>query len=349
MFVLKQVYGALRQHVRRVSWMAVSVVLLLHMLTTWALLSLAGEHELVGANTFPYYFMTTATTIGYGDLSPVTVGGRYVVAFWMMPMAVALFGTVLAKTSASLTAYWRRHQVGKMNYSDLTGHTIVVGWRPGETERLIELLLTDSATDDEGIVLVAHGLAENPHPDHVRFVATGSYAECTGYARASIASAARIIINPGDDDQAIAAVFAVMAHNPIGHVVVRFDSPAPARLVSTHYPNVECTRPMIAELIARAAQDPGSAAVTSELLSVESGPTQFSLQLPGGMSSAAYAGLVELFKARSATLLGYRGAGSAKPMINPCADATVEAGSTLYYLAAGRIDAGSLNWSAARA
>ncbi|MDQ3205227.1 MAG: potassium channel family protein [Pseudomonadota bacterium] len=348
MFVLKTVFGALRQHVRRVSWAAVCLLLLAHMLSTWVLLSLAGEHELVGPHTFPYYFMTTATTIGYGDLSPSTVPGRYVVAIWMMPMAVALFGTVLAKTSVSLTAYWRRHQMGKMTYSDLAGHTVVVGWRPGETGRLVQLLLSDSATDDEGIILVAHGLAENPHPDHVRFVATASYAECEAYERACVATAGRIIINCDGDDQAIAAVFAVMAHKPVAHVVVRFDSPAPARLVATHYPHVECTRPMIAEIIARAAQDPGSAAVTSELLSVESGPTQFSLQLPATTSRAAYSALVELFKARSATLLGYRDAGSARPLINPGADATVEAGSTLYYLAAARIDAASLDWGMTR-
>ncbi|MDQ3288350.1 MAG: potassium channel family protein [Pseudomonadota bacterium] len=348
MFVLQKVFGALRQHVRRVSWAAVCLLLVAHMLSTWVLLTLAGERELVGLNTFPYYFMTTATTIGYGDLSPSTVAGRYVVAFWMMPMAVALFGTVLAKTSASLTAYWRRHQVGQMTYSELAGHTVVVGWRPVETGRLIQLLLSDSATDDEGIILVAHGLAENPHPDHVRFVATASYAECEGYERACVATAGRIIINCGDDDQAIAAVFAVMALDPVAHVVVRFDSPAPARLVSTHYPQVECTRPMIAEIIARAAQDPGSAAVTSELLSVESGPTQFSLQLPGSTSSAAYSSLVELFKARSATLLGYRRADSTRPLINPGADATVEPGSILYYLATTRIDAESLDWGTAR-
>lgn len=347
MFVLKQLFGALRQHVRKVSWAAVSAILLLHMLSTWALLWLAGEHELVGLDAFPYFFMTTATTIGYGDLSPSGVAGRYVVALWMMPVAVALFGTVLAKTSASLTAYWRRHQVGRMTYRHLSGHTVVVGWRAGETERLVQLLLSDTATHDEGIVLVASGVEENPHPEHARFVATGSYAECDAYERAAVATAGRIIINPGDDEQAIAAVFAVMALAPTGHVVARFDSPAPARLVSTHYPQVECTRPMIAEIIARAAQDPGSAAVTGELLSVESGPTQFSLRLPSGTAST-YSALAELFKARSATLLGYRDAGSSQPLINPGADAQVQAGATLYYLAAHRIDASGLGLGAAR-
>ncbi|MFC3657384.1 potassium channel family protein [Xanthomonas hyacinthi] len=315
-----------------------------HWLATWGLLALAGEHTLVGLDAFPYYYMTTATTIGYGDLSPGTVAGRYIVAFWQMPGSVALFATILAKTSASLITFWRRHQMGKMSYAHLRGHTLLVGWRGPESVRLVELLLSDTATDDEGLVLVAEGLAENPLPDHMRFVAVDSYTLADGCQRAGIAGAARVIVNPPSDDQTLAAVFGAMANRPQAHVVAHFDSARSAELVRRHSPQVECTRPLSAEIIARAAQDPGSAALTADLLSAGSGPTQFSPTVPAESAALHYGRVGDAFRARGALLPGHRDA-AAVPRLNPAPDSVLAPGTMLYYLAERRVDSAAIAWA----
>jgi voltage-gated potassium channel len=344
MWLLTRVSRALVRHVRRVSWLAVMLALLAHMLCTWALLALAGESELVAPNAFPYYYMTTATTIGYGDLSPQTTAGRMIVAFGLMPGAVAFFAAVLAKTSASLAAYWRRHLVGRMDYRDMKGHTVLVGWRGVQSEQLVRLLLADSATDDEGLALVAEGLAENPVPEHARFVAVASYADSAAYERVAIGNAARVVIHPANDDQALAAVLAVMAHRPVAHVVAHFEGDAGPMLVRSHYPQVECTRPLSAEMLARAAQDPGSSALTQDLLCAE-GQTQFSMAMPAGGTVAVRA-VAERLKAHGGLLLGLRRPDEAL-VINPPDAAPVPAGTLLYYLAPGRIDASVLAVAAA--
>ena len=38
-----------------------------------------------------------------------------------------------------------------MRYDEMDGHTVLVGWRGTESERLVRLLLSDTATDDEGL------------------------------------------------------------------------------------------------------------------------------------------------------------------------------------------------------
>lgn len=171
MIVLGRIWRSIRTQVRKVSWGVVAAALLLHMAGTYALMLLAGEAKLIAADTFLYFYMTTATTIGYGDLTPGTTLGRHLVALFVMPGGVALFASVLAKTSATLLTFWKRHQMGTINYDDMQGHTVLVGWRGRESQRLVKLLLADCSTDDEGIVLVAEGLAENPMPDAIRFVA----------------------------------------------------------------------------------------------------------------------------------------------------------------------------------
>lgn len=346
MFVLGRLLRTLRAHVRRVSWGVVFAAFVLHMGTAWLLLAAAGETKLLGADAFPYWYMTTATTIGYGDLSPGTTAGRYVVGFFVMPGAVALFASVLAKSSASLLDFWKRHQVGRMAYTDLRGHTVLVGWRGRESARLVQLLLSDCSTDDEGIVLVAEGVAENPLPERMRFVAVESYAEFDGYARAALAQAARVIVHCGNDDQTLAAVFAVTAQlddaAPV-HVVAHFDGDTAARLVQRHCPRVECTRPLHVDVIARAAQDAGSSLVATQWLCA-GGATQFSLAVPAGLPPLAAGRIAAAFRAQSALWVGYLAPGAGEPVLNPDERERIGAGAVLYYLANQRIDAARIAW-----
>lgn len=350
MFVLGRLIRGMRLHVRRISWAVVVAALMLHMAGTWLLLAAAGEARLLGWDAFAYWYMTTATTIGYGDLSPASTAGRYVVALFVMPGAVALFASVLAKTSATAMNFWRRHQMGKMRYDEMQGHTVLVGWRGRESARLVELLLSDTSTDDEGIALVAAGISENPLPDQIRFIAVESYADCEGYERAAVGKAARIIVHTGNDDQSLAAVFAVMAKvSPAPglrgaaavHVVAHFETEAVAALVRSHYPHVECTRPLHVEVIARAAQDAGSSLVASEWLS-STGSTQFSLLVPADAPTLNAGKLAAAFRQQSALWIGYREAGA--PVLNPGDGAQVPGGALLYYLADQRIDGQRLAW-----
>lgn len=346
MFVLQRLYRSLRRHVQQVSWLAMLGALVAHMLATWALLALAGEQKLVDLGAFPYYYMTTATTIGYGDLSPSSVPGRMIVGFFLMPGAVALFAAVLAKSGTSLAAFWRRHHMGKMSYAQMKGHTVLVGWRGSESTRLVELLLSDTATDDEGLVVVAQGVGENPAPERARFVATDAYTEREPYRRAGVDAATRIIVNAEGDDQTLAALFSVMSFKPVAHVVAHFDTASVAELVKAHYPTVECTRPMSAEVIARAAQDPGSSLITTELLCAsDTGITQFSLKTPD--HAELQAGALSAAMSRSgALLLGFKAPDSEHPRVNPPPATPVPPGSILYYLHGRRLSAGEVFASA---
>lgn len=221
-----------------------------------------------------------------------------------------------------------------MRYEEMDGHTVLVGWRGAESERLVRLLLSDTATDDEGLVLVAAEVGENPEPDAMRFVATRSYADSDAYPRAAIATADRIIVNTSTDDQTLAAVLAVMAHRPRAHVVAHFEDDSALALVRAHYPRVECIRPMSAEIIARAAQDPGSSALTFDLLTADSGVTQFSLAMP---LDATVADIAACLKRHGAMLIGVRESNGAALALNPPERTIVPRDGVLYYLADARI------------
>lgn len=336
MFILAKVLRALRRYVQRVSWGMLLLTYTALLGALWLLLAWAAEEALLDPVAFLYFAVTTSTTIGYGDLSPQTQMGRLIVALIFMPASVALFTAILAKTGNSLVLYWQRHLRGIMSYEHLSGHTVLVGWKGTDSARLIQLLLSDRATVDEGIALVAEGLSENPMPGVLRFVSTDGYAEVESYRRVAAENAARIIINTTSDDQTLAAALAVKAGRPNAHMVAHFERTASAELLHTIYPDIECTRPMAAEIIARAAQDPGSSYVTLDLLSCEHGTgTQFTIELPAG-PPATFCTLQELFTRAGATLLGYRAPGVRTPRLNAGSE-HVPMGSMLFYLSPRRL------------
>ena len=163
------------RHLRVVTWQVFASVLLLHCGLSWALMRAAGEDKLIEPVVWLYYYTVTATTVGYGDFSPQSDAGRLVAFLVVLPGGVSLFATLVGKITTHLADFWRRRAMGKLDFAELCGHTILVGWHGEASERMVDLLLQDSTTDDEGIVLVVTQEMENPLPEKVRFVRGESF------------------------------------------------------------------------------------------------------------------------------------------------------------------------------
>ncbi|ODU34584.1 MAG: hypothetical protein BGP24_08145 [Lysobacterales bacterium 69-70] len=338
---------AFHRHLALLSWGVLFAVVLLHSLVSWELMLLAGEEKLVAPTDWFYYYLVTATTIGYGDLSPQTPAGRWVAILWLLPGGVTLFAMFIGKATTGLIDTWRRRAMGKHSYPGMSGHTVIVGWMGRDTLRMLDLLAQDSVTDDEGVVLVASDEMENPRPEHIRFVRVESLADPSCYRRAGIAAAGRIIVNAATDEQTLAAAFAVLANKPAGHVVATFDRGDTCAVLKAHYPAVECVLPLHVEVLVRAAQDAGSSIVAAELLSVAHGATQFSLRVPEVAQTLTYGKLFSAFKHElGVTLLGYTATVGAEPRLNPPDSDQVAANATLYYIADQRVDPARINWGA---
>ncbi|NVL32280.1 two pore domain potassium channel family protein, partial [Pseudomonas syringae pv. actinidiae] len=78
----------LRRHTssffERFGWAGIGMLLLVHYGVSWLLLTLAGEDHLLQWADFTYFYLTTATTVGYGDLSPKSGWGKLVTTTWIM-------------------------------------------------------------------------------------------------------------------------------------------------------------------------------------------------------------------------------------------------------------------------
>lgn len=303
-----------------------------HMALAWALLAWAGEAELGPPVPFAYWYLTTATTIGYGDLSPKGDWGRMVAALFVMPGAVALFTAALARGFAGLSGRWRRRREGLGDYSGVRGLVVLVGYDPDRTPRMIAEIVADGGAQD--IVLVATDALDVDDPRYL-FVRARSLTAPAELRRAGVAEASRVVVYAASDAETLAATLAVTALNDGGHVVCFLRDADTARLLNAHCPEVEVVLTPTVELVVKALSDPGSSRLIAQLAShTDEGATLYATEAaaPGRFDE-----LARTLREQGAVLVATCAKGDNQPRFD--LDAAVGAGDRLFYIARRRVAA----------
>lgn len=336
----------LYRHVAEVTWPAIGVIALLHYATSWGLMALTEGRDIAAPSVYWYFYLVTSTTVGYGDLSPSTTFGRFVAVAWVMPGGIALFTSVIAKVVQSASGYWSRRMRGLGDYSDLENHTLILGWAGDRTRRMVSYMRGDSR--DREIVLIADQAMENPMPDQVNFVRGDTLTHADVLERAGVATAGRAVILGRDDNETLAAGLAVSARNPKLHIAAFFHDEVVADLLKSHCPQAECLLPMSIELLVRTADDPGSSRVPKIMLSTLVDPTLYSLLVPRDRGPLQFGAIFRALKQQhNATVLGVAADRTNEALaLNPSDDRIVNAGNTLYYIAARRLNPAAIDWNA---
>lgn len=325
----------------RFGWAGIGMLLAAHFALSWLMLLMAGEEHLLSGLEFIYFYLTTATTVGYGDLSPKTAAGKIITSVWIMLGGIALLTTVIGKASTSVGELWRRKMKGLGDYSNLTGHTVLIGWDGESSERIVDLLYQDVASSGDGLVICDSLLGENPLPGQCSFVKGDSLDSALLLTRAGVKGAERILVHTRSDSLTLAIVLTLKQLEPQGHVVAHFNNSERAALAKSYAPELECTSNMAIEMLVRSSQDPGSSIVISELLCVGEGATQYRHTLRHDLDTTCAELYIRLRQEFSATLIGYRAPGVRDFEINP-ANATAVRGGEIFYIASARLEGNAL-------
>lgn len=183
--LLKTLYA----HFARLSWDALIALVALHALLSYAVLRQFESGEITEGIAFWYYYVTTATTIGYGDIAPKTPAGRLFTTLWIMPGGIMLFTVSIAKFLQFVADRWRKRMRGETDYSHLVNHIVILGWQGPRTGRMIEEIVADTGAARREIVLCTTKDLENPMPDTVKFVRDKAQSEASLHQRAGSAGA----------------------------------------------------------------------------------------------------------------------------------------------------------------
>lgn len=304
-------------------------------LSSYALMLIARETELTHPTNFLYWLIVTSSTVGYGDLSPVTPLGKWLVSLWVIPLGLTMFAIILAKVGFYLSELILKGKRGLRMLQNVN-HTIIIGWNDSRTLRLIDLLRAKTDDAQQDIVLCVSKEMENPLPGQIDFVKTEHFSHEEGMRRTNLRQAKRIIIDTPQDDVTLTTALFCQKHNHEAHITAYFNDETVSDLLKTHCPSVECVPSVGVEMLAKSAVDPGSSALHKQLLDSTYGMTQYSVKYEGEdiTLNDVFARFKNDFKA---TIIAIKQKESNRIDLNPALDYPLVKGDTLFYIASDRL------------
>ncbi|MFT5677386.1 MAG: voltage-gated potassium channel [Paraglaciecola sp.] len=335
----------LTRYFAEMRWYTILLALVFYGSTSWILLTLAGEDALTTSTDFVYWLVVTGSTVGYGDLSPTTTMGKYLVSFYVIPLGLSIFALVIGRIAAWVSKQWQKGAKGLKNLN-VSGHILVLGWNEQRTIRLLELLLAEreAISEHPTIVLCVRVDITNPMPDEIEFVKVSSFNHDGDMDRACVSDAKVVLMDNPEDDLTMTTALYCSQRNPTAQMVAYFKDESLAKLLQQHCPNVECTPSVAIEMLAKSAFDPGSSLLHHDLLNVNHGQAQYSATLPLDASPVKIANLFSQLKLNyKATFIAMSPAkDKLQVTVNPDLDEILMGGDKIFYIADERIQ--NIKW-----
>lgn len=349
--MLKRFWNFFRLQIEQLTWFSLILAVLFHFSMTWGGLYLAEEPALFGNNYF-YYYVVTTSTVGYGDLSPSTPLGKFIVAVFQIPLGLVLFGAFIGKLAQVITNVLRLRMTGNKSYASYSAHIVIFGWTEARTRKIIEYILGDKNRESRRILLCVTEDIEHPiaEIETVDFARLQTFTDKADLSRIAIQHADKVIIDGRDDNDTFTTALRVSKLvSQDCHISAFFHDDVKAEMLREYATNVECNTARIPELLVRSMQDPGASRIHEQLLSTLSGQTQFSLQIPANAlpHSVNFSELFKYFKdTHDVMLLGVATTRTGNDMeVNPSKVFKVESGMFLHYIASERIKNEAVDWS----
>lgn len=326
-------------------WYTIVLTLLFYGFSSWLLLLIAGETELTQPTNFVYWLVVTGSTVGYGDLSPVTDGGKYLVSFYVIPLGLTIFALVLGRTATWVSNQWQKGARG-LKSLDVENHILVLGWNGHRTIRLLNLLIRERASiaDDPTIVLCVRVDITNPLPGQIEFVKVATFSNDEDMNRACVSTARVVLMDNPEDDLTMTTALYCSQRNPNAQMVAYFNDESLVGLLQKHCPNVECTPSVAVEMLAKSAFDPGSSLLHHDLLDVNHGQAQYSVAIPAHLPPIKVEKIFNQLKLiyRATLIAMVKADDNLKILVNPDLDMLLYPGDKIFYIAEERII--DMNW-----
>ena len=321
--LLKSLFTRLFAEMR---WYNVALVMVFYAISSWLLLRVAGEVALTQPSDFIYWLIVTSSTVGYGDLSPTTEAGKYIVSLYVIPAGLSIFALVLGRIATWVSNQWQKGARGLKNL-DIEDHILVLGWNGHRTIRLLNLLIRERASieDDPTIVLCVRADITNPLPGDIEFVKVTTFSNDDDMDRACVSKARVVLMDNPEDDLTMTTALYCSQRNPDAQMVAYFNDESLVSLLQKHCPNVECTPSVAVEMLAKSAFDPGSSVLHHDLLDVNDGQAQYSATIPLHLAPFSVEKIFDQLKQHyRATLIGVaKSDDKLNILVNPDLDLTL--------------------------
>ncbi len=280
-----------------------------------------------------WWSIVTLTTVGYGDFSPVTVGGR-LVAVVIMFFGIGLLGMLSATLASILISKRLRENKGMSSYS-FKGHIVICEWNH-RARAIIKELRGDSQTKGTPVVLIAD-IDEKPLADSNLYFIKGCVNEET-LEKAGADQAGTVVILGNDhleetarDAKVVLSTLTVECTCPDVYTVVELvDEKNGRHCQRAQADEIIIGSELSSHLIASAAINHGISHIVSEMLSTQYGNDLYSMPLPTELVGKNFLDVLSRIKKQyGSTVLGVQKGKAGKVVSNPPVEYVVDQGDQL--------------------
>nr|CAA6808376.1 MAG: Unknown protein [uncultured Thiotrichaceae bacterium] len=281
-----------------------------------------------------YFLVTTATTVGYGDLSPQTNLGKFLATAYMI-VGIALLGLFLGKVTEVMVNISSRKKRGLLRVKGEVD-LIIAGYPGGEkVENIIRELRNDSRYEEANIVCVNNQLEMKPrwmtHLD-VEFV-QGVVSDSKVLEMAGVKTAHTVLILANDpstitsDDHSTSICAVIERVNPKVRTIIEKVRQDEMIFEVVDADTIVEVAP--ASVLAQEVLDPGATELQSAIFSTYTRGTQFNFHYQGDSKPWTEVALALLTK--DTIPEGFRNPGEKSFNLLPAHDDLIQSGALIKY------------------
>jgi voltage-gated potassium channel len=340
-FILQSMAG-------RLEWRMFLSLYGLHIATSYLGLYLSDEVITERFVEFFYFYITTLSTVGYGDLSPTTDMGRVINSVFIIPVGVVLFSALVGEVIQKYMNINDDLRNGKINFMNSKGHIVIFG-NTLQAERLVEQIRLEPSAKMKNIALVLPDADNYPDMTNSAYiVAVKSFLDQCELERLSLCDASSILIDTGDDGTNIAVCMLVqhlmtnICNKLKPNIIAFFEDGKKEGIVESSCPDIECLTYARNSVLARAVTDAGAIKVNESINSpVIGSATQYSKCLPESLTDSTYGDIKnKLEEALNITMIGIEVTcenGRREALLNPSRDSKITGGQRFFYISSDRL------------
>ncbi|MBR5933036.1 MAG: NAD-binding protein [Treponema sp.] len=231
-----------------------------------------------------WYTIVTITTVGYGDITPVSVFGR-ISAITLLVVGVAIFGALSGKFASFLLDRQQKKDRGLLTMEKMKNHFLICGWKPNFEKILEGVLIANPEVSPENIVLLNNAdrscmevIQSKEDFKGINYI-HGDFTEDATLIKAQIKTAERVLILADAsenystleiDSRTVLAVITIKNLNPRIYCVAEiFDSKFEKHLSLARCDEIILTKDYEQNLLVQASSGKGMSHILRELISEE--------------------------------------------------------------------------------